>query len=212
MPRPSKVHQGMIRTLQRIGKYTQAGYYSVGGAYKDAKLQGPYKVETLETESEIRYIFWNPIEPCISAVFYKDDKTAVIDTISYSPMSTVDGKMQKGTGTRKMIQYCIDVLESNGANTISLQDNSYVTCNGVKVPLGLMNLFKYGTTWYERYFQFKPSEKYRSKYEEMKAKIPRIDKPCDYFTEDVVESLVDKYHLAFWYQIEWVRTTKSKNA
>jgi hypothetical protein len=209
MPHPSKIHQGMTRTLQRIGKHTQAGYYSVGGAYKDAKLQGPYKVETLETEDEIRYIFWNPIEPCISAVFYKDDKTAVIDTISYSPMCTVDGKMEKGTGTRKMIQYCIDVLESNGAKTISLQDNSNVICNGVNVSLGLMYLFKYGQTWYEKHFQFKPDRKYRAKYEGILAKLPRIDKPCDSFTDDVVDSLVKHYDLAFWYRIEWVRTTTS---
>ena len=125
----------MIRTLQRFGKHTQAGYYSIGGTYEDANLKGDHKVQTLETDGEIRYIFWNPIEPCISAVFYKDDKTAVIDTISYSPMCNVDGKMQKGAGTRKMIQYCIDILEEAGANTISLQDNSNVICNGVRVKL-----------------------------------------------------------------------------
>jgi hypothetical protein len=207
MPHPSKIHQGMTRTLQRLGKHSKAGYYSVGGSYKDAKLQGEYKVETLEIEDEIRYIFWNPIEPCISAVFYKDDKIAVIDTIAYSPMCTVDGRMEKGTGTRKMIDYCIHILEEAGASTISLQDNSYVICNSVKIPLGLMYLFKYGQTWYEKHFQFKPSEKYKAKYEDVKAKLPRIDKSCDYFTEDVVDLLVDKHGLGFWYRIEWIRTT-----
>ena len=44
MPHPSKIHQGMTRTLQRIGNYTQAGYYSVGGAYKDAKLMMKYDI------------------------------------------------------------------------------------------------------------------------------------------------------------------------
>jgi len=30
MPHPNKIHQGMIRTLQRFGNHTQAGYYSIG--------------------------------------------------------------------------------------------------------------------------------------------------------------------------------------
>ena len=207
MPDIREIHSGMIRSLQRLGRHTNAALYSVGGAYEDATVVGDYKIQKLETYNEIRYIIWNPKEPCVSAVFYKDDNTAVIDSIAYSPRCTIDGRMMNGIGPRKMIQTIIDILKKEGAKSIFLQDNSYVMCKDNRVPLGLMRLFTKGETWYEYYFGFKPSTPaMRRKYEDAKIRIPLIkDKPCDYFTEDVLDELVKEY-IPFWYRIEWELT------
>ena len=200
----------MIRSLQALDRREQlARFTGHGGRYEDAVQYGDYKIESIQDDNDLRLILWNPEKPCIVAVIDKHEHVAVIDDIEYSTTCTRDGRMQKGQGTRKMIQFMLDYLSQHGADTVELSDKSTVMCNGVKVRLGLMYFFKFGETWYEHFFGFKPSEKYRANYETIKQKRYILgdvsNKPCDYFTDDVIDDLVNKLGFGFFYNVSWVK-------
>lgn len=204
----AKLHRGMIRSLQTLDRRQQLGRYTgKGGRYEDSIQIGKYKVEFLEDEDDLRMILWNPQRPCIVSVIDKHDTVAVIDDIEYSPRCTIDGKMARGEGTREMIQFMLDLLKKRGASRVHLSDKSTRICNGKTIRLGLMYFFKFGETWYEKYFGFKPTEQYRAKYEAIKQKRSMLgdlsDMPCDYFTDDVIDDLINKIGFGFFYNIEW---------
>ncbi len=198
----------MIQSLQALGKREQLRrYVCKGGGYEDAIQYDKYKVEFFNDERDMRFILWNPNRPCVVAVIDKRDKLAVIDDVEYSPTCSVDGRMKKGEGTREMLKFVFRLLKEHGAVTVQLSDKSTVVCNGVKVRLGLMYFFKYGETWYEHHFGFKPAETYREKYEQMKRKRPDLSaKPCDYFTDDVIDELVNSIGFGFFYNISWEKS------
>jgi len=202
----SKFHTGLFQSLYALGKDAQLSRYR-GGAYKDSIKIGKYMVESTEDEFDAHLIIWNPDRPCLNASIDKADKIAVLNAANYDPRCTVDGNMARGEGTRDMIRFFLKLLKEKGADTVELSDKSTVTCNGVKIRLGLMYFFKFGETWYEKYFGFKPTEKYRAKYDFVKQKRHLAGdlshKPCDYFTDDVIDDLVNKVGLGFFYNISW---------
>ena len=211
----TKLHRGLIRSLQSLGKREQLGrYISKGGRYEDAVQYDKYKVEFFNDDDDIRFILWNPTRPCIVAVIDKHDKSAVIDDVEYSPSCAVDGRMKRGEGTRDMLQFMFVFLKKHGATSVQLSDKSSVVCNGVKVRLGLMYFFKYGETWYEHHFGFKPTEKYRHRYERIKQKRQAVigdlsNVPCDAFTDEFIDDLVEKLGFGFFYNISWEKTLSS---
>lgn len=202
----SKFHTGMYRSFQALGKDSQLGRYR-GGAYSDAVVIDKYKVEFTEDDIDAHLLLWNPDRPCVNASIDKREKSAVLNVGNYDPRCTIDGKMARGEGTKKMIRFFLDRLKERGVKHVELDDKSYVICNDKKIRLGLMYFFKYGETWYERHFEFKPSEKYKAKYEEMKKKRLTLgdlsNKPCDYFTDDVIDELSSKIGFVFFYNISW---------
>lgn len=200
---------GMMRTLFQLERENLRRRYMVGGWYPDAVQMEDYKVEIQEDEHDTHFLIWNPDRPCIIMVIDKENKEAVIDSVEYSPGCSVDGRMKRGEGTRKMIDFAIRLLKSRGARSVELADNSRVVCNGKKIRLGLMYFFKFGQTWYEKYFGFQPKEPYTQRYQhakELQRTLTELhDKPCDYFTDDVLDELLAKHKLVFLQSMSWVR-------
>lgn len=198
-----KHHSGMMVALKSLGRTDQWSRYMTGGGYTDAIQVGNYKVEFQEDDHDIRMLVWNQTRPCITMVVDKHDTIAVIDSIEYSPGCTVDGRMKRGEGTRDMIRFALRLLKAKGATKVQLTDMSSVVCDGVKVRLGLMSLFRSGQTWYEKHFGFRPEAKYAERYARAKASLQLVDKPCSYFTDDVLDDLVAKSGLVFFNRIVW---------
>jgi len=193
-----------MNALITCGRHDQWARYMTGGWYTDAIQYDDYMVETQEDERDIRFLFWNPTRPCIAMVIDKSDKVAVIDSIEYSPRCTIHGNMKRGEDTRKMIQTALQILKDHGAKKVVLSDNSYILCDGKKVRLGLMSFFKTGQTWYEKHFGFRPETKYHERYERMKKiHLGVSEKPCSYFTEEVMDELVAKTGFVFFYRMSW---------
>lgn len=205
----ARCHSGLSNTLIRCNRKDQWLRYAAGGGYTDAIQIGNYKIETQEDDRDKRFLLWNPDRPCIAMVLDKQDNVANIDSIEYNPTCTIDGKMKRGEGTRDMIQTAIQFLKQQGAKKIQLTDNSYITCNDTKVRLGLMYFFKTGRTWYEKYFGFHPEPRYAKRYEQAKqiqSTLGLSEKPCDYFTDDVLDDIVTKVGIVFFDRIVWELT------
>ena len=199
----------MYKSFHALGRDAQLSRYR-GGAYADSTKIGKYMVESSEDEFDVHLIIWNPDRPCLNASVDRAEKVAVLNTANYDPRCTTDGRMAKGEGIREMIRFFLKLLNEHGANKVELSDKSTVVCNGSKIRLGLMYFFKFGETWYEKYFGFKPTEKYRGKYEAVKQKRHLLGdlskKPCEYFTDDVIDELVNKIGFGFFYNISWEKS------
>lgn len=206
----AKCHSGLSNTLIRCNRKDQWLRYPTGGGYTDAIQIGNYKIETQEDDDDMRFLLWNPDRPCIAMVMDKKENLAIIDSIEYNPRCTVDGKMKRGEGTRDMIHTALRFLKQQGAKKIQLTDNSYILCKDMKVRLGLLYFFKTGQTWYEKYFGFRPEKKYLERYEKAKTlqkSLNLSEKPCDYFTEEVLDDLIARVGLVFFDRIVWELTT-----
>lgn len=192
----TKLHrvQHMFAMLKHLG-YTKWWSHYKGGSYETATQIGSYKVEIQKDLPYIDILIWNPDKPCIHMMVDTDYKIAVLNSVGYSPSCTVDGHMKRGEGTRKMIEFAFKLAKEYGATKIQLMDKSSFDCNGQDVDLSIYSLFKYGKTWYEKQFNFYPTGKYADEFEEMRSKLPKIDKPCTFFTESVIQSLSKEYNM-----------------
>lgn len=191
----------MMSSLYHLGRMRNYR----GGGYSDSTTIGKYKVQFDEDEYDLRVLIWNPDRPCLNIVLSKDDKIAVLDSIEYDPRCVVEGNMKRGTETRDMMNFAFQLMKENGATTVQLTDKSTVLCNGKKIKLGLMYFFKYGKTWYETYFGFYPI-KHQERYEkakEIQKTLNLKDKPCEYFTDDVLQDLIDQTKFSFLTDISW---------
>lgn len=180
--------------------------YMMGGGYTGAIKMGDYMVETQEDATDMRFLLWNPTRPCIAMVIDKRDHIASIDSIEYSPTCTVDGKMKRGEGTRAMVDFALKLMKASGAERVQLSDNSSVMCEGIKIRLGLMSFFRTGETWYEKHFGFYPEAKYAGQYanaKEIQKTLGLSEKPCTYFTDDILDELVVRTKLVFLSRVVW---------
>jgi hypothetical protein len=158
----------MFRSLRALQRTDQLRRY-MGGRYSDATTLGSYKVEVDEDERDIRALLWNPDRPYVVLAIDKEDHIAVIDSIEYDPRCTIDGAMERGTGTRAMVQFMIDFAYAHGATRIQLTDQSTIRCsNGMECRLGLFYFLHTGMTWYERWFGFQPIGREREAYQRAK--------------------------------------------
>ena len=187
--------------------------FSKGGGYKEAQTIGDYKVEYDDEGSSLTVYIWDPDRPCMVMFLEKDTKDVSLSELFYSPKCTIKGDMTRGEGTRGMMTFAIELLKTQGAKTFSLSDKSSIICgNGKKVNLGQMYFLKNGVTWYEKYFDFKPSGDDAVRYERVKSKrLELLDtaflkaQPCEYFTKDVIEELFAKIGFTFFTDITWVK-------
>jgi hypothetical protein len=203
-------HRKLMSDLKAMGRTQQWMRYMVGKGYDESETIGDYKVQYDEDDGDIRVLIWNPTSPCMVMAIDKSDKTAALNVIRYDSKCTTDGRMKRGDGTRKMIQFGLRLLEKKGATHVSLMDNSTIDCNGQTVDLAAMYFLKYGMTWYEKYFGFKPAERFHRSYETAKRmRESRLDieqlkeQPCDFFTDDVVQDLFRHIGLTDFYRYEW---------
>ena len=187
----------MYPTLKAMGYdewWSNYRFHRKGGSYTSAKTIGNYKVELEEDDERYPNIYiWNPDSPCVMIGVDKQSKIGVLNRLIYNPKCTIDGRMERGEDTRKMIEFAFKFAKRYGVEKIQLMDKSTFDCHGTEVDLAVHNLFKYGKTWYERCFDFYPTGKYADKFEELRSSIPRIDKPCTYFTKHIIDTLLPKY-------------------
>ena len=184
----------MYNTFRRLSRDNRARCY-IGGSYETSQIIGKYKVQIDNEKEYTRILIWNPNVPCLAVDIDKSDNVAVLNQFLYDSKCTTDGKMQRGQGTREMMKFAFDLMRKYGATKVQLTDMSYFYCNGMKVNLSVYNLFKYGKTWYERCFQFYPIGRHAKEFEELRANIPRIHKPCEYFTQDTIAKILPKHSL-----------------
>ena len=197
-----KYHSSLKNSIIQIGRVDHWSTMN-GGGFDDSQIIGQYRVDIQNEDDSIRMFIWSNSRPCINISLSLIDYVAVMDGVYYHPTCSVNGKMERGEGT---LEFAIDFIKSKGAKEIQLADNSTVTCNGKKIRLGLMYFFKFGKTWYETYFGFKPTEKYREKYENAKRNLILQDKPCDYFTDDILDDLSKEYNITFFPYIAWTKS------
>ena len=183
-----------------------------GSGETETRIIDGYKIEITNTDEEIRFLIKSQRVHCIRMSLYKDDNTASFLTAVYDAGCKIDGNMVRGEGTRKMIQIGLDLLKEFGATQVSMNDTSNIPCDGVNIRLGEMYFLKYGMTWYEKYFGFKPAERHRVFYEEAKklrkehldiAKLK--DLPCSYFTDEFVHRQFARICFTHFQLIEWIK-------
>jgi hypothetical protein len=199
----SKYHSSLISSLHHLGRIDMWKRY--GSGYAESKTIGNYKVEYDDDEEDLRMFIWSKERPCVVIVSSKSTNIAVLDGIYYYPDCTIDGKMTRGDGTREMVRFALNLIKETGAKYVELTDKSIVMCNGKKIKLGLMYFFKYGYTWYEYYFGFQPTQ-YIEEYKHAKMIQKTLglhDKPCDYFTDTVLNDLKCISGFTFLTDIAW---------
>lgn len=203
----NKFHSSLKNSLIQAGRLEEWSRF-IGGGFENTENIGIYRVQIQDENQDIRIFIWSRIKPCVNIVMSKHDKVAVLDGIYYNPGCTIDGKMKRGEGTRKMVQFAINFIKSKGAKEIQLMDKSSVYCKDKHIRLGPMYFFKFGQTWYEKYFGFLPNEKYATKYEEAKIRAKQKgleNKPCDYFTDDIIDNLLEENKMVFFTNIVWCK-------
>ena len=203
----NKYHSALKNSIINVGRIEMWGRF-IGGGFKDAEIIGDYRVQFNDDGKDLRMFIWSKTRPCINVVMSKSDSVAVMDGVYYNPGCTVSGQMLRGEGTRKMVDFAIKYIKSKGAKEIVLSDNSSVDCNGTMIRLGPMYFLKFGVTWYEKYFGFKPTAEYYEQYEAAKngQKLLNLrDKPCDYFTNAVVDDLFLQLGMVYFYKIAWYK-------
>lgn len=191
----------IVSHLKRMGRHEQWSRYLIGNGYASSKTIGNYKVDYDEDESDMRILLWNPARPCMIMAIDKRSKTAAINKLEYN-----------ADGTRKMVQFALDLLKQHGVTSVSLMDDSTVECEGHPLELAPMYFLKYGVTWYEKYFGFKPASRFTKSYESAKRlRKERFDtdmlskQPCTFFTDEVVNDFFQQIGLVDFYKYEWIK-------
>lgn len=205
----SRVHRIVSSTMMRNGNHSYCKSFRAG-SYANAKVIDGYRVEYLRQEGSLSILIWNPVEPCLHIVLYDTDSVASLIWVGYDGKCTVDGKMERGTGTRRMLQFAFDLAKREGATHIELMDDAKIDCDGKKIELSPMYFLQHGMTWYEAKFGFQPHEQYRDEYAEMKRNRDRLkgldQKTCSFFTRSNVKTLLREIEgdRDVFYKMSWI--------
>lgn len=200
-----KIDWKMFTMLKYLGRIDRWRTYR-GGSYDTAIERSGYKVEIEEEGRYTRILLWSPSQPCFVADIDTFDKVAVLLRLEYSSSCSVDGKMTRGDGTKKMMNFMFSFLKELGATKVQLQDESTIACKGKEVSLMWFSFMKYGQTWYERNFGFHPAERYAGDYKQVKDNWKRTKHglvPCDMFTEKFTDKLAKELDFTFYRNIVW---------
>jgi len=195
----------MFTMLKFLGRNARWRTYR-GGSYDTAIERSGYRIEIEEEGRYTRVLLWSPTHPCFVADLDMSDKVAILLRLEYSSSCSVDGKMTRGDGTKKMMEFMFSLLKELGATKVQLQDESTITCKGKAVSLMWFSFMKYGQTWYERNFKFHPIDRHARKYEQAKDNWSRSKYdpiPCDAFTEDFIDKLAKELDFTFYRNIVW---------
>lgn len=203
------VQRAVYRMKYRIGR----GPSFFGGNYHEAETIGDYKVRHYVEDGYEHFLILNPDRPCVVMYIEKESNVAVMTSLEYNAKCTIDGKMKRGDGTRRMVQFALDLAKQHGAVKIELQDESTFFCEEVKakVKLGPFSFLRQGKTWYEKYFGFMPTLEFQEEYEHAKQLRKRLDvellqsQPCTYFDRHTINTLLRQVELDF-YSIVWEKT------
>ena len=192
----SRIGLNAMRTLSCLKHDHLAARYS-GGAYKDSQDIEGYNVQTFEGDGFTELRIWSPRDQCLGILFEERKKVAILLWLKYYPGCRADGKMERGSGTRKMLEFGLRKATERGYTHIELSDTSKIDCGEEKVFLAPMYFLQNGVTWYEKYFGFQIDAAHKQAYETMKKlRKERLDitelkkQPCEFFTHDVVRAIL----------------------
>jgi hypothetical protein len=204
------LYRTMYNVLRHLKRYERLKTYNPahkGGSYETIDN---YKVEIVDDGNYEMIFIWSPIRPCIVVDLDKRNNYAALNTVEYDKGCTVDGKMKRGSGTKEMVKFTIDLLKKRGVKKVHLKDKSTIECNGKEVSLKLMYFLKNGETWYEKNFGFKPTSDDLDEYNLVKKNrkdLLDIDKlrnaPCELFTTENLKILTKKIGFSFHDSIVW---------
>jgi hypothetical protein len=202
----------MMNTLRALGRDEQWSLYGTGGGYNDTLTIGRYKIEIENNENDTRFLIWDPKRPCVNMLFDKRERVGVLDSIRYDPDCTSPEQMTRGSETREMVDFSIGILKRNGATKVFLTDKSTIDCGGTDIELGPMYFLKYGKTWYETHFGFRPSAKFAAEYEDAKRqRVELLDtdflstQKCEFFDRETVRDIFRYIGFVNFYSIPWVK-------
>lgn len=208
-----RLHQQFLAQLHRLGRTNHwMKHTMIGGGDTETRIIDGYKVEITNDDEATKFLIKSQRVHCIEMSLYKDDTVASFLTAMYDAGCKLDGKMVRGESTRKMIQIGLDLLKEYGATKAVMTDTSNIPCEGKDIDLGAMYFLKYGMTWYEKYFGFKPAERHRESYEKAKqmrrkyldvAKLK--DLPCSDFTDTFISKMFAQIGFTNFYIIEWTK-------
>lgn len=126
---------------------------------------GKYKFDFQENDlGDIKLIFIGNKENCINALI-KDDEPNIVDLngFSYYKSCNFTKDLERKTGSQQMMNTFIKYIKEKytTVNTIILSDNSHIICSNKafkdykkRLPLYNLYLFKYGSGYYEKNFNF----------------------------------------------------------
>jgi hypothetical protein len=188
------------RSFRHMGKDDLWRRYT-GGSYEESETIGDYKVDfDVQENGDTQFIIWNPDTPCITV--YLHGTEATLNFLEYSPRCTIDGKMKRGEGTRKMVNAAFDIARKLGASTIQLVDQSTIQCEtGETIKLGPYSFFKTGKTWYEKQFGFYPIAEFQEEYQlakELRKTLNVENMTCSEFDRKTTNGLLRAVGLDFF--------------
>ena len=94
--------------------------------------------------------------PCMELSYDLNIPAAIqLENMMYGKRCSVDGELQKGTGTVEMLRSMITIcnLLMPSAKRMYFKDVSDSPCNDRRMLLAHYSLLLYGQTWYERHFK-----------------------------------------------------------
>lgn len=206
------LQQHFFAQLHRLGRTKHWQSYAMeGGGDTEVRIIDGFKVEITKTDEETRFLIKSGRIHCIRMSIYKEDTIASFLTAMYDAGCSIDGNMVRGEkGTRKMIQIGLDLLKEHGATQVVMTDTSHIPCEGKHISLGAMYFLKYGMTWYEKYFGFKPAERHGEDYETAKLMRKKLldiktlkELQCSQFTDKFVSDMFKQIGFTNFYIIEW---------
>lgn len=181
------------------------------GPFADNEIIGDYRIQLSDEDEDLRMFIWYKTHPCFNIVLFKHDNVAIMDGLYYNPdcFCTISGEALMA---RKIVDFTISYIKSKGAVEVQFSDSVCVHRNIKDTHLGPLYFLKFGQTWYERYFGFKPTAEYAKKYEEAKIRQSALsislnlqDKPCDYFTNEIVDELFYQLKISLFPYICWFK-------
>ena len=99
-----------------------------------------------------------PQRSCGTALVYIVDKKAVLQSILYDTVCSLDPKLEKRSGTQDLVRTLLSFVSNEyGISKFELTDNGYIECKG-KPDISLSDILyiRDGRTWYEKHFDAKP--------------------------------------------------------
>ena len=200
----------MIQTLWGMNKRHLIQYTQKGGGPLDTIVMGKYRVEHFQYHLYI----WSNELPCVHILLDEHDKVAVLSELNYHRSCTIRGDMERGDGTKEMLEFAFELAREQGMKAIELMDKSSVTCKetGEDIHLGPFKFLQKGRTWYES-MGFIPSYPKMYVDEYLKAKQRRKEildiqflekQDCRYLTNKrVYDIMVKDLQFGGFYNIVW---------
>jgi len=218
IPRPLNLGRLDIEMRHAHWRQGRDSHIVIGGGREDARrVIEDYVVSSYTTDDDDgtkRFIIWGSTRfRCVDVVAYPDG-TSVLN-VEYDSKCTTRGNMERGDGTKNMLNFTFKMLKLLGVKSVHITDTAKTTCRGttVKVMLGPMYFLKHGMTWYEKYFGFVPSPRHVEDVRIIKESrlqtldIPALEsKPCEEFTDDFIADQLGLLARGTRFQlVEWVK-------